>query len=82
VSVEAFGQTDETGSETENAKLGARRAERVLAALVAGGLDRRLFVVRASQATDRSSDDGQRARKRRVELHVRLTPAVDASESR
>ena len=82
VSVEAFGQTDETGSETENAKLGARRAERILAALVAGGLDRRLFVVRASQATDRSSDDGQRARKRRVELHVRLTPAVDASESR
>ena len=82
VSVEAFGQTDETGSETENAKLGARRAERVLAALVAGGLDRRRFVVRASQATDRSSDDGQRARKRRVELHVRLTPAVDASESR
>lgn len=82
VSVEAFGQTDETGSEALNAKLGARRAERVLAALVAGGLDRRLFVVRASQATDRSSDDGQRARKRRVELHVRLTPAVDASESR
>ena len=82
VSVEAFGQTDETGSEALNAKLGARRAERVLAALVAGGLDRRRFVVRASQATDRSSDDGQRARKRRVELHVRLTPAVDASESR
>jgi OOP family OmpA-OmpF porin len=82
VSLEAFGQTDETGSEADNARLGARRAERVLAALVAGGLDRRLFVIRALPATDPSADDGQRARKRRAEVRVRLNPAAEAPERR
>jgi len=81
VIAEAIGQTDETGSEADNTTLGARRAETVVAALVADGLDRRLFAVMASQATGPSPDDAQRARKRRVELHVRLTPAAQARES-
>jgi outer membrane protein OmpA-like peptidoglycan-associated protein len=80
-SVEIIGHTDETGPEAANTKLGARRAETVVAALVSGGLDRRLFAIRASQATDPSPDDLQRQRKRRVDVHVRLTPAAEARES-
>jgi OOP family OmpA-OmpF porin len=77
---EVTGRTDETGSEAANTKLGARRAETVVAALVSGGLERRLFTVGGDQATEPSPDDGQRARKRRVDFRVRLTPAAEARE--
>lgn len=80
VTVDVIGRTDETGSEVTNTRLGARRAAAVVAALAAGGLDRRLFAVAAGPATDPSLDEGQRALKRRVHLQVRLTPAAGARE--
>ena len=81
VAIEAIGSTDETGTETANARLAARRAEAVVAALVAGGLDRRLFAITAGPATGPLPDEDQRARKRRVHLRVRLTPSAEAGES-
>jgi OOP family OmpA-OmpF porin len=81
VTAEVIGGTDETGSETANTRLGARRAEAVVAALVSGGLDRRLFAITAGPSTDPSPDEGQRALKRRVHLRVYLIPSAGVGES-
>lgn len=76
VAIDVVGRTDETGTEAANARLGERRAEAVVAALVARGIDRRLFTKAAAAPDAGPAADGfQRAQRRRVDVRARLVPA-------
>lgn len=82
VAVEVVGGADETGSETANVRLGERRAEAVVAALVGRGFERGLFTTAVARLTaDVSADETQRTLRRRVEFRARLIPAVGEPES-
>jgi len=78
VSIEVTGRTDDTGIGTENARLGARRADTVVTALVAAGLDRQLFSgAVAPPVSEPVPDSSQRALLRSVQFRARLTPIGD-----
>ena len=79
VVIEATGRTDETGPEALNTRLGAARAGAIVAALASRGVDPGLCsAVGAGPAPGASVGDDQRARKRRVEFRVHLTPLAAA----
>jgi OOP family OmpA-OmpF porin len=82
VAIAVTGRTDDTGTETINVKLAARRAEVTVDALVAAGLPRSLFAASGAPASaEAPTEASQRAQLRCVEFQVKLTAlsGTDAS---
>jgi outer membrane protein OmpA-like peptidoglycan-associated protein len=80
VVIDVIGHTDNSGSEETNMKVGQRRAETVLKALVSNGLEAMNLVaigVSTKEPLSNELTEKGRALNRSVTFRVRLTPVPD-----